>query len=227
MKINIYINVATVGHFNHVLFDLLTRIKKSGLYESTNKVFLLINGDKNLIQFDLTDPKIEIIESNKDISHCEFPTLAKISNDSQNDDFQILYLHTKGVTRQPYKQIIDWTNYLSYFNINQWQNRISDLKDYDCSGVNLGGNPDDINLSPTTWGYGKAPLHYSGNFWWSKAEHIRKLPDPYKWIPDNNYVRWRMMAEMWLCQINGKYFNAWSSGVDHYQSLYPESNYIF
>jgi len=34
------------------------------------------------------------------------------------------------------------------------------------------------------------------------------------------------MAEMWICQVpGGKYFNAFSSNVDHYQNLYPKELY--
>lgn len=111
---------------------------------------------------------------------------------------------------------------MSYFNIIKWVDRINDISNHDCSGVNLSGNPEDIIYHPSIWGYGKAPLHYSGNFWWCKSSHIRKLPNPIDWLPDNNYIRWRIMAEMWLCQIDdSKYYNAWHSNVNHYVQNYP------
>ena len=34
------------------------------------------------------------------------------------------------------------------------------------------------------------------------------------------------MAEMWLCQIDGKYNSAWSSNVDHYLEKYPKELYV-
>jgi hypothetical protein len=149
-----------------------------------------------------------------------------ISQHCKEEDFNVLYLHTKGVTKPGYQQIIDWTNLLSYFNINKWQDRLKDLEDNDCSGVNFFGNPDDINHHPSTWGYGKAPLHYSGNFWWSKSSHIKNLPNMSNWLPDGNYLRWRVMAEMWLCQIpDGKYSCAWQSNINHYQQNYPKELY--
>lgn len=94
------------------------------------------------------------------------------------------------------------------------------------TGVNLSGNKNDINENPITWGYEKAPLHYSGNFWWSKSSHIRKLNSPIKWLPSDDYLKWRIMAEMWLCQIEGNYKNAWSSNVNHYIEKYKKENYI-
>ena len=225
-KINIYINVAIIGNVNQILADLVNSILKSGLYSACNKIVLVCNGDFNQISLNLNIPKIEVIKSNTDISKCEFPTLEKIWNDSQNEDITILYLHTKGVTKPGHQPVIDWVNYLSHFNITKWQKRVNDLKSFDCTGVNLNCNIYDIKEDPSTWGYGKAPLHYSGNFWWSNSSHIKNLPNPIDWIPDNNYQRWRVMAEMWLCQfIDGKYHSAWSSNVDHYQQNYPRELY--
>ena len=224
--INIYINIAMVGSVNQVLWDLLTRIKQSGLYDAANKIYLVFNGDRKHLAFNLVSDKYVIIDANPDISKCEFPTLDLICEHCKEEDLNVLYLHTKGVTKPGYQQIIDWTNLLSHFNINKWEDRLKDLKENDCSGINFFGNPNDINEHPSTWGYGKAPLHYSGNFWWSKSSHIRKLPNMSNWLPDGNYLRWRVMAEMWVCQVpGGEYFNAFSSDVDHYQNLYPKELY--
>ena len=227
MKNNIYINIAMIGSVNQVLWDLLTKIKQSGLYDAANKIYLVFNGDRKHLAFNLVSDKYVIIDANPDISKCEFPTLDLICEHCKEEDLNVLYLHTKGVTKPGYQQIIDWTNLLSHFNIVKWQDRLKDLEENDCSGINFFGNPDDINLHPSTWGYGKAPLHYSGNFWWSKSSHIKKLPNMSNWLPDNNYQKWRVMAEMWLCQItDGNYFNAFSSDVDHYQNLYPKELYV-
>lgn len=225
--INVYINIAVFGSVNQVLFNLINRIKQSGLYDSCNKIFLVFNGPSNLISFEITGDKFFKIEANENILKCEFPTLDLIWNHcSKEDDLNILYLHTKGVTKPGFQNVEDWTNYLSYFNINKWQDRIKDLEMYDCTGVNFMGSANDIFEHPSTWGYGKAPLHYSGNFWWSKSSHIKKLPNPISWLPDNNYQRWRVMAEMWVCQVQqGKYYSAHSSNVNHYIKPYPEILY--
>ena len=225
-KIKIYINVAIVGSVNYILADLINNIIKSGLYSACETIYLVFNGDPNLITLNLNIPKIEIIQASNDISKCEFPTLEKLWTDSQSDtNTSILYLHTKGVTRQS-SMVKDWTNYLIYFNIEKWQDRIFELNNFDCTGVNLNGNINDINENPATWGYGKAPIHYSGNFWWSNSSHIKKLPNPTKWTPDNDYQKWRIMAEMWLCQKNDSKYNcAWNSNVNHYNENYPRSEY--
>lgn len=221
MKNKIYINVAVMGSVNHVLSNLLTRIKESGLYDFSDEINLIVNGDLSLITIDLNDTKYKVFNKHNDVTRHEFPALDIIWKHSDKEDFNILYLHTKGVSRlHPF--IEDWTNYMSYFNINKYEDRIKELETNDCTGVNLSGNSEDINEHPSTWGYGKAPMHYSGNFWWSKSSHIRKLINPYTWLPNEDYNRWRMMNEMWVCQIpDGKYHCAWSSNVNHYQQNYP------
>lgn len=37
-KINVYINIAMIGSVNQVLWNLLTRIKESGLYDACDKI---------------------------------------------------------------------------------------------------------------------------------------------------------------------------------------------
>jgi len=222
--INVYIHIGVLGAVNQILSNLLGRINESGLYNSCDKIYLSFNGNANISK-DLPD-KYEVIYANPDLSKWEFPTLDLIWKHAQDIDSNILYLHTKGVTKPNVQQIVDWTNLMSYFNINKWQDRLKELEEYDCTGVNFFGNPEDIKLDPSTWGYGKAPQHYSGNFWWSKSSHIKKLPNPISWMPTEDYSKWRMLCEMWLCQLpNGKYYNAYSSEVDHYQNLYPEYLY--
>lgn len=124
--INIYINIAMVGSVNQVLWDILTRIKESGLYDSANKIYLVFNGDRKQLSFNLVSEKYVIIDAGDDISKCEFPTLNLIHQQSKDNEFDILYLHTKGVTKPGVKTIEDWTNYLSYFNINKWEDRIKE-----------------------------------------------------------------------------------------------------
>lgn len=221
----IYINIAVMGMVNEVLSNLLNRIKESNLYDNCNQINLIVNGDINLLNVDLSDSKYKIWNKYKDTSLHEFPTLDLIWKHSQDEDFNVLYIHTKGVSRN-HSYINDWTNYLSHFTINKWKDRVNELIENDCTGVDLKGNPDDIKSHPMYWGYGKAPKHYSGNFWWSKSSHIKKLLNPMSWVPDTNWTRWRMMNEMWVCQLpESKYYNAYISNVDHYQSPYPKELY--
>jgi hypothetical protein len=62
-------------------------------------------------------------------------------------------------------------------------------------------------------------MHYSGNFWWSKASYINKLH-----LLDEKNID-KPYAEFWLFTSNPKYYNIYSSGVDHYIFPYPMNKY--
>jgi hypothetical protein len=117
----------------------------------------------------------------------------------------ILYIHSKGVTKSDNKCIKDWVNYLTYFNIYKFNDCLNKLNDYDCVGVNLKVGDDN-------------PLHYSGNFWWSKGSHIKKLNK----ITDNMYNS----SEFWVTSLSDKkYASLWNSNINHYFELYDSSLY--
>lgn len=232
MRVSVFINVAVVGRFDRVLSGICARILDSGLYERCDKVYLVVSGDpEGLAEGDLPGilggrDKFVQLHAGPTIERCEFPTLQLIWERCAAEDMAVCYLHTKGVTRQDSPMMRDWTEFLTYFNVERWADRLADLSTHDCSGVNLVGDPSDISSPPQTWGYGKAPLHYSGNFWWGRSSHIRRLPPPAAWVPGGNYFRLRVMAEMWLCQLaESTYACAWRSGVDHYVSEYPRGRY--
>jgi hypothetical protein len=62
-----------------------------------------------------------------------------------------------------------------------------------------------------------APLHYSGNFWWSKSSHIRNLPK----IVDNYYNT----PEFLVSSIDGVYKSLWHSEVNQYYTPYQANMY--
>lgn len=133
------------------------------------------------------------------------------------EDYYILYFHTKGITStlRHYKNDpneIDmfrtyhyWRHYLNYGVLENWRSCIEALDNgYDCASVNLQSYPN---------------IHYSGNFWWSKASHIVSLPDPatYEWFAEvrrNSVDPWfrnapnRFSDEHWITsKRNVKAFN--------------------
>ena len=225
MKTYVYVGVAVMGGVNKVLDGLMARIRRSGLYDFCDGVYLVVSGDVSALSVDLSGDKIAVLNPEKDVSKCEFPALRSIFEHSLEDEFRVLYMHTKGVSRTS-QNIEDWTALLAYFNADRWQDRLAELDSSDCTGINLFGNREHVYVPPNHWGYGYTPVHYGGNFWWSHSRHIRRLVDPVGWAPDSDLKRGRMMAEMWICSIStGSYYCAFSSGVDHYQAPYPASLY--
>jgi hypothetical protein len=181
---------------------LLSDIKESGLYDKVTKIRCMLLVNKLNLTL-LKDPKIEIIGFSQDYSLYEQATINKLFEDSIKEDFNVLYIHSKGIRHNGTNPCVtDWVKYLTYFNIYKHDQCMKMLNIYDAVGVNLINDP---------------VLHFSGNFWWSKAEHLRKLgPCPY-----TNYNS----PEFWVTSVKGNYIGLWNSLVNHYISRYEESRY--
>lgn len=204
MKNYIYIHVCCINNWKEIFNKLVADIKKSGLYDNIDEircVFLTRNSkDADYIK----DPKIKI-KVLSDYGLYEVPTINMIHQDAQKEDFNVLYIHTKGVSvrNQNNPFVKDWVEYLIYFNIYLFQTCIDKLSMFDAVGVNLQNEP---------------TLHFSGNFWWSKSEHIKKLNpcEAAYWSP-----------EFWIAyRKKGKYLSLWNSNINHYVTRYPSYEYI-
>jgi hypothetical protein len=99
-------------------------------------------------------------------------TTSKIYKYCIDTDQNVLYFHTKGITadlrflntnEEQYKKYYYWRQFLNWGVLRQWQCCVAALKHADVVGPNLRPNPHP---------------HFSGAFWWSKSEHIRRLADP-------------------------------------------------
>ena len=204
---------------------MIARMESSGLSENCDSLNFCILGDEKYLNVQF--PKKSKIHWN--IHPYEFDTLHLLWRECQEEDMNVCYLHTKGVTKWDWRCVDDWRNYMSYFIIDGWRDRIRELREYDCTGVNLCGEDRKVcSKNYISWSDETGwPMHYSGNFWWSKSSHIRKINDINKWPPKEDYESWRIMPEMWLCQPrDSKYHCAWKSNVNHYGWRYTEENYI-
>ncbi|MEC7987770.1 MAG: NAD-dependent epimerase/dehydratase family protein [Myxococcota bacterium] len=210
---------------NAVFAEMLNRIETSGLYDRCDQINICFAGKERFIDKRyVSKEKYKLIQVRNSF---EFDALNMIWNDCQNDDFHVCYIHAKGITRPDSVKTADWRHYMSHFIIDKWKDRVLDLAQNDCSGVNFQGNHDDYHTDPATWGYINSPVHYSGNFWWSKSSHIRKLKSPKSFWPSADFRKWRIVPEMWVCQIKeANYYCAWTSGVDHYHQRYTQEQYI-
>ena len=151
-------------------------------------------------------PNDETMLTNRDAptAFSEDVTLTKIWEDAQTSDNNILYIHTKGTTSfsnhlgpggmKRHKEYYYWRQFMNWGVMERWRDCVHALNHgYDTAGAN----------------YLSEPLpHYSGNFWWTKSEHVRKLPRPIQKIwwqelkekkPETSAMAQRMGDEMWLC----------------------------
>lgn len=197
----IYIHICCINNYREIFREIMFYINNSGLYDKVREIRCCILGalDNSI----LIEDKLKIRASSCNLSLYETFTINTMYEDCKHEDMNILYLHTKGVTRGNSVYIAQWREYLCYFNIYRYITCLELLKHNDAVGVSLYEGPE---------------LHYSGNFWWSKSEYIRKL----KPCVQKNHNS----PEFWLTEKRiGLYRCLWHSGVHHYDTFYPRELY--
>ena len=189
----------------NILNDMISNLIDSNSIQYFEKIFVVNIGEK-IDQNDFHHNKIQIINYSDDVNLFEIPTINLIRTFCEyNDNCEILYLHTKGVTCPNSKNVSDWKNMMTHFLVNKCTDCFELLKKYDTVGCN----------------YTEAPhKHYSGNFWWANSNYIKRLSK----IPCDSK---RHDAEWWIlsndtvnsCEIH-------HSGINHYLTEYSSEKYI-
>jgi hypothetical protein len=210
--IYIYFHVCAIHNYEVIFLKMMNTIKQSGLYDIVQEIRCCVLGENvNWKIFD--DPKIAIHATHPDPQLYEVFTINHLLEDAKKEDaktneFYVLYLHTKGVTRSNTRQkenIIDWVNYMLYFTVEKYNDALELLAEgNDTVGVNLEESPE---------------LHYSGNFWWSKSSYIARLPTC-------KMERYNS-PEFWLTEKRiGIHHCSYKSQVNHYFQRFPRECYI-
>ena len=228
----IYFHICMINNWKEVVGNIFQQLKDSGLYDDIKEIRCSVIGDDlELLKFLNNDKKISIIFAATDSKffagnyrlitdyredesrpiHNEEIILNKMWEDAQKEDFYVLYLHSKGVkkfTEIPNQKsnIEDWVNLMLYFNLYYFRHIEMKLKEFDAVGVNL-------EITPKSKKSSEFNIRFSGNFWWSKSEHIRQIQ---KKIP-GDYGG----PENWISYgKNIKFLSLWNSYTDHYQKSY-------
>ncbi|MFZ5829148.1 MAG: hypothetical protein ACOY3P_03635 [Planctomycetota bacterium] len=106
----------------------------------------------------------------------------------------LLYLHTKGVTRPADWSATPWRHYMQWGVLERWRECTQALEaGYDLAGVEWQPEGWPYNARPETQRVRVASGFFAGNYWWARAEWIRRLPPPQTLERTN---RWD--AEAWL-----------------------------
>ncbi len=215
MKNIIYFHIATIGEYQEIFDEIYTQFVESNLIDNVETINLCIVGQGDL-NVQLND-KIRIYQDS-DVNSGEFFTLDKIKffSDYSEENYKILYIHTKGVTTPDNQCIVDWRKYMTYFNVKQYENCLKLLDNCDSCGVDLVDEP---------------ALHYSGNFWWANSSYIKKLPtiDKIKFPKTPPILSIRHNGEFWIGMGNGNLKSLWNSNINVYERHlynYPKENYI-
>lgn len=160
--VHIYYHIYAIDGVESIIDEQLNLIKKHFDFPYTLNVGISIAKENQSISHIL-----KMVYNVRDIRAMgnEFTTLDLIEEDKKkfDDSDYILYIHTKGASKQNLENVISWRHLMNYFNIEKVKNifKLFDKTDYNTYGVLLG-----------TAGKWKI---YSGNFWWMKGDYIKTI----------------------------------------------------
>ena len=223
--IGFYFAALMLDNWYEIINEQINKLVGSDLFKNTDKLYVRVfyNKESDLCKFKKLfndNPKIEITSTNK--NEHEYGILKIIESCSNVDNFNCYYFHSKGVsitseTMKKHKLNISYQQmkdsieslrrYMEYFLIDRYEDCIKNLDDgFDACGVQLRGTPR------------KDSLHFSGNFWWSKSEYIKKLPKIDIFDKEN-----RNEPEFWIGYGYGKYKNLYFTKEAGYQTVIREN----
>ena len=160
------------------------KIQDSGLIQHCTSLQVVLNGPNIGLIVDaiINLPKVNIVVGEPNASG-ETITLSLIHQHSLNfPEDKILYLHSKGVTKNTNKNITAWVDYMEYFLIEKYKRCLDSLEKVQTVGVD----------------YHKEPMkHYSGNFWWANCSYIKTIPSPLEGIKSTIIADPRWHCEQW------------------------------
>uniref|UniRef100_A0A6C0HGT6 Glycosyltransferase family 17 n=1 Tax=viral metagenome TaxID=1070528 RepID=A0A6C0HGT6_9ZZZZ len=210
VPIYVYYHLCCIANWRNIFTRMMFKLKNSGLYKLINEIRITVLGHEyNPSDAIFSDSKLRIRFHSSDISLYERPALNNLIDDANTQpEFYVLYMHSKGVKHWGDKKmesnVYEWCEYMFHFNVYKHPMCITEL--------NNGANAVGCNLQERG-----APLHYSGNFWWSRSSHIKVLPK----IVDTYYNT----PEFLVSSIDGVYKSLWHSDVNHFHSTYPPKLY--
>ena len=168
--INIVYHCYLVGNWKHIVSNQLLRLKKSGLYDAAESIYVTINLSEGT-EDEFNEVTKEYDKLNKEFftnNAAEYPAVKKVREIGLSKDMKILYLHAKGVSNTYSKynsnetstdkinNILAWKECLEYYLIDKWEDSVKKLDEYDNVGVTCNNG----------W--------FWGNFWWTQTKHLQK-----------------------------------------------------
>jgi hypothetical protein len=181
----IFYHIFIENNWDEIVVEQLSRLLESGLLNiSQLKIGVVygygINKEKNVkklesILTEFYNYEILFVEPNGCCG--ESVTLKMLSDISKktNEDFNILYLHTKGITQFNTEREVpvrEWRRMMEYFLIDNWETCIDKLNEgYDCCGINYQNHAGNVKNET------KLIQIFNGNFFWAKSEYIKRLDD--------------------------------------------------
>jgi hypothetical protein len=163
--IHVYYHIYAIDGVEEIIEEQLSLIKKHFDFPYTLNVGISIAKENQS-----TSNILKMINNIRDVRAMgnEFVTLDLIEKDIEKfgDSDYILYIHTKGASKQNdvnFKNIISWRHLMNYFNIEKAKDvfKLFERTDFNTYGVLFGQS--------ASWKL------YSGNFWWAKSDYVKTI----------------------------------------------------
>lgn len=243
MTIYVYMTIACINDWKTVIDNIYTQLKTSPLYQKIKKIRCCVHvnpRDRQHLSYTFfRDSKVEIMKvyAASDNSF-EKKTCDLLWEHSQTEEFYVLYLHSKGVSdrhqnEESRRNIKAWTDYMLHYNIRYHSYILDHLHEYDAIGTNLNGHSNLHYRSkysslkdymekngPIMTGV-DLPLHFSGNFWWSKSSYIRQIAKCDPLYPG---------SEIWICNGDsgrmGRFLSMHNAHAWFYGTCYDKKEYV-
>ena len=169
-----------------LIIDQMNSLVESGLADAASAIYGCVNGPQSDCDAvaNLMPNKTVMISHGPD-SRTEIPTLNVIRDwIHQHQDWYVLYHHTKGVSTP--NQADGWRKRMQHHCVDNWRQCVEALDmGYECAGCHW--------LTPEL---NRGVIHspfFGGNYWWSKASYLMRLPP----LPEPTWAN-RYEAETWI-----------------------------
>lgn len=214
-----YIHVYQVHNWAEIIEQQLYRMKKSGLYDKMDKLYIGLLGNKPTRQF---SKKVEIIYQIDKQDLEQSLTLTSLHLNAHAFSGHIFYTHTKGVSHNSGEEDInqrDWRKMMEHYIIDRWKMCIGELEKNDVVGINWHLGEGYMNAKSKYAEGTPITPHFSGNFWWATTDYIKRLPIL---LP----LKSKYECEFWIGKANPSVAELWHTGIHHHKTSYPELEYI-
>jgi hypothetical protein len=211
-RVMVWYHVATINNWADIHAEQVGKLALSGLLGAAEEVRIGHVGEAALPPETLG--KLRVAYRSRDRLEYEIPTIQAmdrwVRELARPEEWAVLYFHTKGAGREDEPSQFNvsfWRRYMEHFVIERWRDCLGALDGCDACGADLNFNP---------W------PHFSGNFWWARAEYLRTLP-PADSLRREDPVR----AELRIGESSRPMalHSLWDSGLNLYESRYSPGNY--
>jgi len=169
------------NRWKSIVFELTESLNSGNLLENTDLLTKVYLGTEQCETKNKLN-NVKNISAGTDLGLYEGPALRELwkACNETDEEFYVYYIHNKGVSYPPNTKSEPWRKNMANAILVNWGKCISILdKGEKTCGI--------------MWRKSiKDPAHYSGNFWWARASHIRTLEKPKKKFGDRRYF------EYWL-----------------------------